>query len=98
MGPPENNTASKEAKVKDETDQLKFQMQHLWKKSVFTPKPLFDGACRALTGRTFSGHRPKGFKAPLYNISIYFGATYGHDMGMALNYCKEDIIPLMDEH
>ena len=97
MRPPENNAEGMDTKVKVYPEQGRYQRHHRRKKPEFTPRPKFSGACRALTGKTFSGSRPDGFKSTLDNIAIYVGATCGHNMGMALKARKDDVVPQPDD-
>ena len=97
MGPPDNYDKSREAKFKAKTDLGKTHTHHHRKNPVFAPWPKFYGACRALTGQTFSGRWPNYFKTILNNIAIYFGATYVHDIWMTLKAEKEAFILQPDD-
>ena len=48
-------------------------------------------------GYTLSGHWTDDFKVTLNKITIYVGATYGHNMGMTPKSQKEAVIPQIDD-
>ena len=64
---------------------------------MFTLRPNFDRACKALTEHNLSGNRLGDFKATLEKISIYIGDTYSHKMGMELMNRKDTVVPQPDE-
>ena len=84
MGPPENSTKSREAKVKVKTEPENTHTQQRRKEPAFASGPKFAGAYRSLTGLKFSGHRTNDFNDTLDSIVIYVGDIYDHEMEITL--------------
>ena len=85
MAPAEISTKYKEVKFKVYPDHKGIsQPWHCQKKPTLTPRPKFSGACKALTGQTFSENIPDYFKGALVNILIYSRANCLHEMGIML--------------
>ena len=82
MGTPENNAKTRESKSKVNMKMGKPKNQHLLKKTDFAPQSKFTRVFGALTCKTFYGHQPNDFNAPMNSSTIYVRNTYDHKMGI----------------